>query len=159
MSDGNIIRARLKPDGTIWQEMPDGSLQPFESQTDWERFDSMTDEEVEAAALSDPDNPPLTDEELARMMRVPNVQEIRERLGLTVEEFADRFALSPWQVKRWEAREEYVSWEIGLYLRVIDIHPEAVVDAIRVYRSPRAMPSADTNQEPEPMPRKKRRSA
>jgi hypothetical protein len=30
----------------------------------------MTDEEIEAAARSDPDNPPLTDEELAQMRRV-----------------------------------------------------------------------------------------
>lgn len=119
----------------------------------------MTDEEIEAAALSDPDNPPMTEEELARMMRVPNVQEIRERLGLTPEQFADRFALNPWQVKRWEAHEEFVSWEIGLYLRVIDVHPEAVVDAIRAYRSPSTMRTPDASQEPKPIPRKKRKSA
>jgi len=139
--------------------MQDGSLQPFENRTDWERLDAMTDEEIETAALSDPDNPPLTDEELARMMRVPNVQEIRERLGLTVEEFADRYALDRWQVRRWESREEFVSPDLALYLMMIDIHPEAVIDAIRVYRSPRAMPTADASQEPESMPRKKRKSA
>ena len=36
-------------------------------QVDWAKLDAMTDEEIEAAARSDPDNPPLTDEELARM--------------------------------------------------------------------------------------------
>jgi putative transcriptional regulator len=34
---------------------------------DWARLDAMTDEEIEAAARSDPDNPPLTDEQLAQM--------------------------------------------------------------------------------------------
>ena len=34
--------------------------------TDWARFDRMTDEEAEAAALADPDNPPLTDEWLSK---------------------------------------------------------------------------------------------
>ncbi len=34
------------------------------------RLDAMTEEEIEANALSDPDNPPLTDEELARMRPV-----------------------------------------------------------------------------------------
>ncbi len=34
---------------------------------DWAKLDAMTDEEIEAAALADPDNPPLTDEELAQM--------------------------------------------------------------------------------------------
>jgi len=33
------------------------------------RLDAMTDEEITAAALSDPDNPPITDEEWARMRR------------------------------------------------------------------------------------------
>lgn len=39
-----------------------------EDRTDWERVLNMTEEEIEANALSDPDNPPLTDEELAAMV-------------------------------------------------------------------------------------------
>lgn len=39
--------------------------------TDWGRLDAMTDEEVAAAARSDPDAQPLTPEQLARMRRVP----------------------------------------------------------------------------------------
>jgi hypothetical protein len=34
---------------------------------DWAKLDAMTDEEIEAAARSDPDSPPLTEEQLARM--------------------------------------------------------------------------------------------
>jgi putative transcriptional regulator len=34
---------------------------------DWGRLDAMTDEEIEAAARSDPDNPPLTEEQLTQM--------------------------------------------------------------------------------------------
>ena len=37
--------------------------------TDWERFDAMTDEEVTAAALSDPDAQPLTEEQLRKFHR------------------------------------------------------------------------------------------
>ena len=37
------------------------------------RLDAMTDDEVDAAAEADPDNPPLTDEELARAWRVSPV--------------------------------------------------------------------------------------
>ncbi len=33
--------------------------------TDWERVRNMTEEEIDANALADPDNPPWTDEELA----------------------------------------------------------------------------------------------
>ena len=48
----------------------------------------MTEEEIEANALADPDNPPLTPEELARMRPVPDPRRIRERLKLTQEQFA-----------------------------------------------------------------------
>jgi hypothetical protein len=37
---------------------------------DWRRIDAMTDREIDAAARSDPDNPPLTKEQLARMRLV-----------------------------------------------------------------------------------------
>jgi hypothetical protein len=39
---------------------------------DWARLDAMTDEEIEAAARSDPDNPPLTEEQLAKVRIVRN---------------------------------------------------------------------------------------
>lgn len=40
------------------------------AKVDWAKLDAMTDEEIEAAARSDPDNPPLTDEELKGMRLV-----------------------------------------------------------------------------------------
>lgn len=58
MSEETIVHARLREDGTVVQVLPDGSESILESQTDWERVDAMTDEEIEAAALSDPDCPP-----------------------------------------------------------------------------------------------------
>ena len=41
--------------------------------TDWARVRAMTDEEVTAAALSDPDAKPLSPAQLAKMRRVPRV--------------------------------------------------------------------------------------
>lgn len=37
---------------------------------DWKKLDAMTDDEIDAAAAADPDNPPMTDEELASAWRV-----------------------------------------------------------------------------------------
>ena len=68
------IRAILLPDGSIFQELDDGTTRPLVSHTDWERVDAMTEEEVEANALSDPDNPPWTAEELQRLKPVPNTK-------------------------------------------------------------------------------------
>lgn len=42
---------------------------PEDDDSAWERFDAMTDEEVEADAMTDPDNPPLTEEELNQFRR------------------------------------------------------------------------------------------
>ena len=55
---------------------------------DWSRADAMTDAEVHAAAMNDPDARPMTDEEFARAKRVPRTRTLRRALGLTQEEFA-----------------------------------------------------------------------
>ncbi len=93
MSESNIVRARRLSDGTVVEELPDGSTRPLPDRTDWARLEAMTEEEIEANALSDPDNPPLTPEELARMRRVPDPRRIRERLKLAQEQFAEKFEI------------------------------------------------------------------
>ena len=45
-------------------------LRSLPSKTDWARVDAMTEEQVEAAALSDKDGLPLTDEEWAKVKLV-----------------------------------------------------------------------------------------
>jgi putative transcriptional regulator len=57
---------------------------------DWRRFDALSDAEVHAAALADPDAQPLSDEALARMKPVPRARTLRRALVLTQEEFAAR---------------------------------------------------------------------
>jgi putative transcriptional regulator len=66
------------------------------------RVDKMTDDEVEAAALSDPDAQPLTDEQLARAFRPRKLVELRQRLGLDQAEFARRFRIDLDTLKGWE---------------------------------------------------------
>jgi putative transcriptional regulator len=48
--------------------------EPPRGETDWARVNAMSDEEVMAAALSDPDVQPLDPEALAKMRRVPPLQ-------------------------------------------------------------------------------------
>jgi putative transcriptional regulator len=69
---------------------------------DWARLDAMTDEEVMAAALSDPDAQPLTTEQLASMRRVSRVKVLRQRLGMTQAEFAEAFHLPITTLRDWE---------------------------------------------------------
>jgi hypothetical protein len=56
-----------------------------EAKHDWSRLDAMTEAEKHAAALSDPDNRPLTEEDMKRMKRTPRATIIRRALGLKQE--------------------------------------------------------------------------
>lgn len=87
--------------------------------TDWDALDAMTDEEVERAALTDSDCPPMTNEQLRRLRRAPDVKAIRERLGLSQSQFAERFDFSVRTVQEWEQGRCFMSravmhrlWEI-----------------------------------------------
>lgn len=50
-------RAIVTRDGRMLIEQPDGSFRLAEGETDWARVDAMSEEELEAAIASDPDDP------------------------------------------------------------------------------------------------------
>jgi hypothetical protein len=64
MQEENIITVVKTGDKTFAIQHEDGSLESVVNTTDWARVDAKTEEELHADALSDPDNPPLTEEEL-----------------------------------------------------------------------------------------------
>jgi putative transcriptional regulator len=81
-----IISRIRQSDGQLVRVHPGGGEEVIEKQP----VRSMTDAEVHAAALSDPDAQPLTDEDFQRMKPVPRAKVIRRTLQLTQEEFAAR---------------------------------------------------------------------
>ena len=99
--------------------------------TDWARLDAMTEEEAHQNALNDPDNPPLSDERLARMRRVPNPREIREQMGLTQREFAKQFQIALGTLRDWEQGARRPDSAARAYLRVIEEAPDAVRRILR----------------------------
>ena len=121
-----MVQARRLPDGSFVQVMPDGTTQPLEDRTDWTRLAAMTEEEIEANALADPDNPPLTPDELARMRRVPDPAAIRARLGLTQEQFAAQFGLSLSDLREWEQGQRWIDTNSITLLRIIERDPDIV---------------------------------
>ncbi|KAA5602324.1 3-oxoacyl-ACP synthase [Blastochloris sulfoviridis] len=58
-------------DGNLYVKQPDGSLRPSAGKTDFAKLAAMSEEEIEAAALNDPDALPMTDEQWAEAMKVP----------------------------------------------------------------------------------------
>lgn len=101
-----------------------------EGRTDWERMRAMTDEEVVAAALSDPDAQPLTPERLTRMRRLPDVKALRARLGLTQEQFASTYCLPLGTVRDWEQGRTRPDAPAVALLALIDREPEIVRRAL-----------------------------
>lgn len=95
-------------------------------------LNAMTDEEITAAALSDPDNPPLTDEEIERFQAARLAKEARKKLSLTQREFADRYQIKFGRLRDIE-RGRCVRPDSALiaYLRVINLAPDTVLKAIR----------------------------
>lgn len=130
MSNSNTIVTSRQSDGTVAQVLPDGTTQPLTEKTDWKRLCAMTDEAVEAAALSDPDNPPLTEADLSRMKRVPRVRTMRRALRMTQEEFATRYHIPVGTLRDWEQGRSEPDQPARAYLTVIARDPEGVLRAL-----------------------------
>jgi putative transcriptional regulator len=97
------------------------------SRTDWVRVDRMIDDEIEAAARSDPDAQPMSDEELAACIPHAQLRVLRDRLGLTRQKFARRFGIDVRTVRRWEETHDKPRGPTPTYVRVIG----AVLDALQ----------------------------
>lgn len=103
---------------------------PADGGMDWAAFDALTDEDVMAAALADPDAQPLTDEQLARMRRVPLAKHVRWKLGLSQEDFARRFGIPVGTLRDWEQHRTKPDQAAESYLKVILKNPKAVMKAL-----------------------------
>jgi len=118
--DGVLVR--VKPDGTE-EEMPIPPPTP------------MTEEEVEAAAWADPDARPFTDEERAKVKRVPRIKTLRRALRLTQEEFAARYKIPLGTLRDWEQGRSEPDQPARAYLHVIAHDPEGVRRALQARKT------------------------
>ena len=131
MSKERTIRARRLEDGTLVEVLPDGTTCAFPpDRTDWAALASMTEEEINAAALTDPDNPPRVREREKHLKRVPRAKVIRRALHLTQEEFAAQFRIPLGTLRDWEQGKTEPDQAARAYLTVIACNPEAVLDAL-----------------------------
>jgi putative transcriptional regulator len=97
---------------------------------DWRAFDALTDEQVLAAALSDPDAQPLTPERLKRMKRTPQVKIMRRAMKMSQEEFAQVFHIPIGTLRDWEQGRVEPDQAARAYLKVIARNPKAVREAL-----------------------------
>ncbi|MBY0545401.1 MAG: helix-turn-helix domain-containing protein [Gammaproteobacteria bacterium] len=103
--------------------------------TNFARLNSMADAELEQNALDDPDNQPLTLEELSQFRPVKkrkaiDVRAIREKLGLSQEKFADYFGVSVRTLQDWEQKRHQPNRTALNFLIVVSKEPRAVQRAL-----------------------------
>ena len=100
------------------------------SAEEWSRLDAMTDEEITVAAESDPDNPPMTDEELLRMRAARLIKQVRTATGLTQVEFAERYRIEIERLRDLEQGRTGLDGALVAYLTVIERERAAVDRAL-----------------------------
>jgi putative transcriptional regulator len=125
----------MKSGNTIWVEHNPGDP-PIQTDTDWDRVDAMTEEEIHAAALSDPDAQPIpfgTNKELEKigLIHQVNVKRLRKRLGLTQEAFAAAYRIPVGTLRDWEQHRKNPDAPARAYLLVIERNPELVASMLR----------------------------
>ncbi len=103
---------------------------PTMSAEDFARLDAMTQEEIEANALSDPDNPPLTDDELNRMVSVRLVRQARSVTGLSQPRFAEIYRFTLGRLRDLEQGRTTPDSAVLAYLELIRRDPEGVRRAL-----------------------------
>ncbi len=132
MSDETMLtRARLLDDGTVVEILSDGSTRPFQtSKTDWDRINAMTEEEIEANALADPDSAPETEEEIAAAWGEHYLREARGKLHMTQAQFSASFHIPLGTLRDWERGASVPDASARTLLRVIAREPEAVLRAL-----------------------------
>ena len=100
---------------------------------EWARFDAMTEEEVLAAARSDPDAMPAEDYPPGRLgppRRVAFARHVRWKIGLSQSAFAKTFRIPLGTLRDWEQHRREPDQAARAYLEVIAREPEAVIRAL-----------------------------
>jgi putative transcriptional regulator len=120
--------AKIRSDGTVVEALAHGTERPFPDTS----MRPMTEAEIEAAAVADPDARPTTAEEIQSARRVPRIKTLRRALGLTQEEFAGRYHIPLGTLRDWEQGRTEPDQPARAYLKAIAGNPEAVRRALEV---------------------------
>ncbi len=81
--------------------------------------------------LVDPDNPPMSAAQLRSMKRVAPVKRIRWQLGMSQEDFANRFEIPVGTIRDWEQGRSRPDRAAAAYLKVIGSDPALVGRALK----------------------------
>ncbi|MBM4289145.1 MAG: helix-turn-helix domain-containing protein [Deltaproteobacteria bacterium] len=112
----------MHSNGTLRKRLPDG----VEKVVPVAPITPLNEAAIDAAAGSDPDNPPLTPEREAKLHPIPRVKTLRRALGLTQEEFAARYHIPLGTLRDWEQGRTQPDQPARAFLAVIARAPEEI---------------------------------
>jgi putative transcriptional regulator len=108
----------------------DANALPALNEAEAKRLDAMSDAEITSAALSDADNPPLSDDELARAAMARKVRDVRAHSGLSQARFAQEYRINVARLRDLEQGRTKADSAMLAYLTVIEKAPEVVRRAL-----------------------------
>ncbi|MCP5363830.1 MAG: helix-turn-helix domain-containing protein [Hyphomicrobiales bacterium] len=82
---------------------------------------------------ADPDNKPLSDDDLQRMKKTPQAKIIRRALKMSQEEFAAAYHISVGTLRDWEQNRSEPDQAARAYLKVIAKEPERTRKALESF--------------------------
>lgn len=88
------------------------------------RLDAMTEEEVHANALSDSDNPPVSEARLVRMVLARTIRQARESVHMSQAEFAKTFQITLARLRDAEQARANTDPVLVNYVKLIAADPE-----------------------------------
>lgn len=94
------------------------------------RLEGLSDAEITTGALADPDNLPLSADELRRLDAVRRVRAVRARTGLSQTRFAQAYRINVARLRDLEQGRTQADSAMMAYLTVIEREPEAVRRAL-----------------------------
>jgi putative transcriptional regulator len=108
----------------------DADKPPHLAPAERRRLGRLTDAEITEAALADPDNPPLTAAEIAKLHSAGVVRQARRRSGLSQVAFARTYRINVARLRDLEQGRTEADSALLAYLTVIERDPDAVRRAL-----------------------------
>ncbi|HVV94633.1 MAG TPA: helix-turn-helix domain-containing protein [Hyphomicrobiales bacterium] len=94
------------------------------------RLDALTEEQIEAAALSDPDSQPMTESQMHRILLAQRIKKLRKAHNLSQEAFARRFRIPLGTLRDLEQARRQPDAITRAYIKVIEADPDFVAKAL-----------------------------
>jgi putative transcriptional regulator len=115
-----FITTVMHPDRRRTKTYADGHIEELPPDLSYQTLEHL-DENADA---------PITPERLARMKPIPRSKTLRRALGLTQEEFSERYGIPLGTLRDWEQGRSEPEASTRSYLKVIAKHPEMVRQAL-----------------------------